>query len=124
MMHTKDALETLGPPLDADSRGELADAAKLAEKFAETGKGIAKNALLNGQAVKGWKLGTPRAMRTVADPLRAYGRLVDAGVGAELEAAMSISPSKLSPGAVAIIEDQITEKLSDPPLTQDKKGRV
>lgn len=123
MMHAKEALETLGEPLDATSRGELADAAKLAEKFSETGKGIAKAALLAGSPVTGWKLGTPRAMRSVVDAPRALDRLRDAGLLAESLEAVSISPGKLSTRAVETIEDQITEKLSEPPLTQDKAGR-
>lgn len=123
MMHTKEALETIGDPLDADGRGALADAAKLAEKFTESGKAIAKAALQAGDKVTGWKLGTPRAMRTVADVPRAIERLQEAGHTQAVAEAISLSPSKLPPAAVAIIEDQITEKLSDPPLTQDKKGR-
>lgn len=123
IMQAKEALETIGDPLDADGRGALADAAKLAEKFTESGKAIAKSALQAGEKVTGWKLGTPRAMRTVADVPRAIERLEEAGHKQAVAEAISLSPSKLPPAAVAIIEDQITEKLSDPPLTQNKADR-
>lgn len=126
MMQTKEALETIGEPMDADSRGELADAAKLSEKFAETGKAIAKTALQKGEKVTGWKLGTPRAMRSVADPGGAIEILAENGitVGAltDMEA-LTFKVGNLTPPALALIESHVTEKLSDPPLTQDKKGR-
>lgn len=126
MMQTKEALETLGPPMDADTRGELADAAKLSEKFAEVGKGIAKTALQAGEKVTGWKLGTPRAMRSVADPRAAIQALAENGITVEdltkMEA-LTFKVGALTPPALELVESFITEKLSDPPLTQDKKGR-
>lgn len=123
MMNAKEALETIGEPLDAETRGELADAAKLSEKFAEVGKGIAKAALVAGDKVNGWKLGTPRAMRTVVDVPRAMQRIEAAGYGSHVADALSMSLSKLPAFAADVIADQVTEKLSEPPLTQDKKGR-
>lgn len=126
MMQTKEALETIGPPMDADSRGELADAAKLAEKFTETGKAIAKTALQAGEKVTGWKLGTPRAMRSVADPGGAIEILTENGISvadlAKMEA-LTFKVGALTPPALALIESHVTEKLSDPPLTQEKRGR-
>lgn len=123
IMDAKEALEIVGKPLDAAGFGALADAAKLADKFAETGKDIAKERLSAGLGVSGWKLGTPRAIRTVTDVPRALARLESAGYGAELGEALSLSLSKLTPTAAAVIDDQIAEKLSSPPLTQDKKGK-
>lgn len=126
IMQAKEALETIGDPLDADGRGALADAAKLAEKFTETGKGIAKAALQKGEKVTGWKLGTPRAMRSVADPGGAIDILAENGITvadlAKMEA-LTFKVGALTPPALALIESHVTEKLSDPPLTQDKKGR-
>lgn len=119
-MDAKEALEIIGKPLDADGFGELADSAKLADKFAEVGKDMAKERLLSGAAVTGWRLGTPRATRAVVDVPAAIQKLEAAGFGAEAMEAVSMSASKLSPMAVAVIDDQITEKLSSPPLTQDK----
>lgn len=119
-MDAKEALEIIGKPLDADGFGELADSAKLADKFAEVGKDLAKERLLSGAPVTGWKLGTPRATRTVVDVPAAIQKLEAAGFGAEAMEAVSMSASKLTPPAVAVIDDQITEKLSSPPLTQDR----
>ena len=120
-MDARDALETIGKPLDADAFGELADAAKLADRFAETGKDLAKAELISGRCVTGWKLGTPRAMRSIVDVSRAVSRLEAAGYAGELSEALSMSVSKLSPPAAEVIADQVTEKLSSPPLTQDKR---
>lgn len=123
IMDAKEALETIGAPLDADGFGQLADAAKLADKFAETGKDMAKDRLQEGLPVTGWRLGTPRAIRSVSNVPSAIQRLEAAGYGQEAAEAISLSPSKLTPAAVAVIEDQITEKLSSPPLTQAKGSR-
>lgn len=120
IMNAKEALETLGKPLDDDGFGELADSAKLADKFAETGKDLAKDRLLAGGGVTGWRLGNPRAVRTVADVPAAIQKLEEAGLGTEAMEAVSMSVSKLSPAAVAVIESHVTEKLSSPPLTQNK----
>ena len=122
-MDAKEALEIIGQPLDADGFGELADSAKLADKFAETGKDLAKERLLAGLSVTGWKLGNARATRTITGVPEAIQKLEAAGYGTEAMEAVSMSVSKLSPSAVAVIEDQITEKLSSPPLTQDKGRR-
>lgn len=123
MMNAKEALETIGEPLDADSRGELADAAKLSEKFAEVGKGIAKAALVAGGKVTGWRLGTPRAIRSIIDPAGALDSLAAIGYGvqelAKLEA-LSIKPGALPAAALEVVT--VSEKLSDPPLTQEKRG--
>lgn len=124
IMNAQEALSVIGKPLDAEGFGELADAAKLADKFAETGKDLAKERLSAGLPVTGWKLGTPRAIRTVVDVPRALARLEAAGYGAEIGEALSMSVSKLTPTAAAVIDDQVSEKLSSPPLTQDKKGRA
>lgn len=123
IMDASEALAVIGSPLDADGFGELADAAKLADKFAETGKELAKNRLSAGEKVTGWRLGTPRAIRTVVDVPRALERLQAAGYGPEIGEALSMSVSKLTPTAAAVIDDQVAEKLSSPPLTQAKGGR-
>jgi hypothetical protein len=122
IMETQEALAALGAPLDADGLGELAGAAKLAEKFADAGKEIAKKALMENRPVTGWKLGTPRAMRTVAQVPAALQRLTAAGYKDMAHAALSLSASKLSSEALAVIADHVTEKLSDPPLTQNKRS--
>lgn len=122
-MDAKEALEIIGKPLDADGFGELADSAKLADKFAEVGKDMAKERLLAGGGVTGWKLGNPQAMRTVTDVPAAIQKLEAAGMGAEAMEAISMSVSKLTPMAASIIEGQITEKLKSPPLTQVKGGK-
>lgn len=124
IMDAKEALELIGTPLDADGFGELADSAKLADKFGEVGKDLAKNRLSAGEKVTGWRLGTPRAIRTVVDVPRALKRLESAGYGPEIGEALSMSVSKLTPTAAAVIDDQVAEKLSSPPLTQIKGGRA
>ena len=120
IMDAKEALEMLGQPLDDDGFGELADAAKLTDRFAEVAKEMAKDRLLAGGSVTGWRLGNPRAMRTVTDIPAAIQKLEAAGLGGEAMEAVSMSASKLSPLAVSVIESHITEKLSSPPLTQNK----
>ena len=119
-MDAKEALQLIGEPLDADGFGDLADSAKLADKFAETGKDLAKARLESGASVTGWHLGTPRAIRAVVNVPAALQRLEAAGYGAEALEAVSMSPGKLTPSAAAVIADQITEKLSSAPLTQTK----
>lgn len=126
MMNAQEALETLGMPLDADGRGALADAAKLAERFADAGKEIVKAALKAGESATGWKLGSPRALRSVANPGQALATLAANGITmralSEMEA-VTIKLGALTPEAEAFIAEHITEKLSDPPLTQNKAGR-
>ena len=120
IMDAKEALEMIGHPLDNDGFGELADVAKLADKFAEVGKDLAKQRLESGGGCTGWKLGNPRAIRTVMNVPAAIQKLEAAGYGTEAMDAVSLSFSKLTPVAVALIADQVSEKLSSPPLTQEK----
>lgn len=125
IMETQEALAALGEPLDADGMGELAAAAKLAEKFAEVGKDLAKAALQAGKPVTGWKLGAPRAIRSVVNPAEAMAKMEEAGIRAPALAAMdaiTFRVAKLPPEAAALVT--ISEKLSDPPLSPDKKARA
>ncbi len=124
IMEAKEALAVMGAPIDADSAGELADAAKLAEKFADAGKTLVKSRLMEGGKATGWKLGTPRAIRTVADPGGAIVALEGAGYTVERLAsleALTLKVGALPPDAAEAIAHHVTEKLSDPPLTQDKR---
>ena len=120
IMDAQEALAVIGHPLDNDGFGELADVAKLADKFAEAGKDLAKQRLESGGGCTGWKLGNPRAIRTVMNVPAAIQKLEAAGYGTEVMDAVSLSFSKLTPVAAALIADQVSEKLSSPPLTQEK----
>lgn len=124
IMNASEALAALGKPLDPVAFGELADAAKLAEKFAEAGKAIVKEHLTAGGEAVGWRLGEPRANRFVARPGEAIGKLRDAGLVEDIAAAASLSVSRLSPAALEAIQDHLTEKLSAPPLTQDRRAKT
>ncbi len=127
IMDANEALAVIGEPLDGTGYAGLIDAAKLAEKFAETGKEMGKAHLLAGNHVPGWKLGTPRATRSVVDVPAALAELEAAGIRAvdlALADALSIKVSNLPDAAEAVIVNRITDKLSSPPLTQDKSTRV
>ena len=126
-MDAQEALAVLGKPSAPDELGKLADAAKLAEKFAETGKDLVKAELIAGHPATGWKLGAPRATRSVVDVPAALVELESAGIKpADLAevGALTIKVGELPDAAEAIIAARITEKLSSPSLTQDKRGRA
>lgn len=127
IMQARDALATLGKPSTPDDLGALADAAKLAEKFAENGKELVKAELIAGGTATGWKLGAPRATRSVVDVPAALADLEAAGItAAQLSDsdAISIKVANLPDAAEAAIAGRITEKLSSPSLTQDKRARA
>lgn len=124
IVNAQEALAVLGAPTDPDSWGDAIGAAKLAEKWAETWKDAGKAHLQTGGAATGFKLGTGRAIRTVADVPGAIAKLREAGMEAEALEAASLSVGKLPPQAAKIIAGHITEKVSDPPLVADKRARA
>lgn len=127
VMQAQEALATLGKPSTPAALGALADAAKLAEKFAESGKELVKAELIAGGTATGWKLGAPRATRAVVDVPAALTELEAAGITpAQLAeaGALTIAVAKLPDAAEAAIAGRITEKLSTPSLTQDKRVRA
>lgn len=127
IMDAHEALAVLGNPTTADDLGELANAAKLAEKFAESGKETVKAELIAGNPATGWKLGAPRAIRSVVGVADALAEMEAAGIKATDLAqadALSIKVGNLPDAAASIIAARITEKLSSPSLTQDKRGRA
>jgi hypothetical protein len=126
IMDAQEALAVLGNPLDGPGYADLIGAAKLAEKFAETGKELGKAHIMAGNHVPGWKLGTPRATRTVVDVPAALAELDAAGITAAQLAevdAISLKVGNLPDAAEAVIASRITEKLSSPPLTADKSTK-
>lgn len=126
IVDTQEALAALGAPLDGDGYADLIGAAKLAEKFADTGKELGKAYIVAGNQVPGWKLGAGRAIRTVVDVPAALADLEKAGIRAEDLAqadALTIKVGNLPDAAEAVIASRITEKLSSPPLTPDKGSR-
>lgn len=125
IMDASEALAALGHPLDADGFGELANAAKTADKFAEVGKDIVKERLLAGGDATGWHLGTPRAIQSVTGVPEAMRKLRDAGLESEVLAnATSLSVSKLPAAALPVIQEHLVEKLSSPPLTVSKRSKA
>jgi len=127
IMDTREALHVLGSPLDGEGYADLISAGKLAEKFADTAKDMGKAYIMAGNAVPGWKLGTPRATRSVVDVPAALADLEAAGISAvELARndALSIRVGGLPDAAEASIAGRIVEKLSSPPLTADKSTRT
>lgn len=126
IVNASDALALLGKPSTPDTLGALADAAKLAEKFAENGKELVKAELIAGGAATGWKLGAPRAISSVVDVPAALAELEAAGVTAVQLAgydAISIKVNKLPDEIEAAIASRITESLSSPPLTADRSTK-
>lgn len=127
IVHASEALAMLGKPSTPDDLGALADAAKLAEKFAESGKELVKAELIAGNPATGWKLGSPRATRAVVDVPAALAELEAAGITpAQLAeaGALTIKVNDLPDAAESVIAGRITEKLSSPSLTQDKRARA
>ena len=126
IMDAQEALAVLGKPSTPEDLGNLAGAAKLAEKFADDGKELVKAELIAGHAATGWKLGTPRATRSVVDVPAALAELEAAGIKALDLAqadALTIKVGNLPDAAESVIAARITEKLSSPPLTVDKRGK-
>ena len=71
--------------------------------------------------------GAPRATRSVVDIPAALTDLEAAGItpSALAEAgALTIKVGELPDAAASVIAGRITEKLSSPSLTQDKRGRA
>lgn len=124
IMRAKQALELLGEPDDAEEIDRLADAAKLAEKFANDGKALAKHALEQGTVLERWQLGTPRANRFCSNVPGALGKLLEADKLFEASQAITIKVGSLPPDCHDLIKDTIGSKLSAPPLTMRKRGKV
>lgn len=123
IVNVQEALAVLGAPTTPESWGEAIGAAKLAEKWAEAWKDAGKAHLLAGGQAIGFKLGTGRAIRAVADVPGAFAKLREAGLESEALEAASLSVGKLTPYAAEVIAGHITEKVSDPPLVADKRAR-
>lgn len=126
IVDTLEAIALIGNPLDANGWGEAVAAAKLAEKRGEQVKVDAKRQLQQGQAVTGFKLGTPRAMVNVPDPAKALRELEAIGVmPSELAngGALTIKAGELTADAFKTLEKAslITTKLCDAPLVADKR---
>jgi len=107
--------------MTAEEWGHAIGAAKLAEKWAEKVKDAGKDHLKAGGQAVGFKLGTPRAMRFCINVPLAVQKIREAGMEHDLFPALSISIGRLPPATQALIADNIGEKLSEPPLTADKR---
>lgn len=116
IVNAQEALALIGQPSNPDAWGELAAAAKLAEKFGDDGKEQVKDHLLHGGAATGWGLGSGRAIRSCTHPADALRRLEEAGMGNLAREAMSLSVAKLPAEAVQVIADLVQEKPSAPSL--------
>jgi hypothetical protein len=126
IVDAQEALAVIGAPMTGDGYADLIGAAKLAEKFADTGKELGKAHLLAGNHVPGWKLGAGRNIRSVVDVPAALADLEKAGIKAAdlaLADALTIKVGNLPDAAEAVIASRITDKLSSPPLTPDKGSR-
>lgn len=116
IMNVLEAVAALGAPMDPDAWGELAAAAKIAEKMGDDAKEQVKEHLLKGGTATGWGLGSGRAIRSCASPAEALRRLDAAGLGDLAREALGMSVAKLPAEAVAIIADLVQEKPSAPSL--------
>jgi hypothetical protein len=123
IMDTQEALAVLGTPTDPESWGDAIGSAKLAEKWAETWKDAGKAHMMAGGLVIGFKLGAGRSIESVASVPEAMAKLREAGLEADGLEAASISASKLTPAARAVIESHITTKVSAPSLVADKRSK-
>lgn len=124
IVNAQEAIALIGAPTSAASWGEALGAAKLAEKWAEAWKDAGKAHLVAGGEADGFKLGSPRAIRSVSEVPAALEKLRLAGREDEAMAALSIAVSKLSEEAQRIIAGHITEKISDPPLVASKAKKA
>jgi hypothetical protein len=124
IVRAQEALALIGPPADPDAWGDLIGAAKLAEKWADQVKDQGKAYVSAGGVATGWKLGTPRALRSISAVALALQKLDAAGMMNFAMEAISMSPTKLPQEALAIIADHVAERLSDPPLVADKRKPV
>lgn len=79
VMRLKDAVEVIGDPTNAEGWAALLDAAKVAERFAETALDQAKAYATGGGAINRWKLQPTGSMRFI-DSRLAVKLAQDAGV--------------------------------------------
>lgn len=124
IVNAQEAIALIGAPTTAESWGEALGAAKLAEKWAEAWKNAGKAHLVAGGEATGFKLGTPRSIRSVVGVPEAMAKLRDAGHEDEALAALSMAVAKLSEQAQQIIAGNITENLTDPPLVATKAKKA
>lgn len=116
IMQTQQALQFIGDPASPESWGDLASAAKIAEKFGADAKDQCKAHMLKGGSATGWKLGSGRKITTCTNPQEALRKLDAAGMGAVAREAISISIAKLPSEAEEVIKDLIIETASAPSL--------
>lgn len=116
IMNVLESVAALGAPMDPDAWGELAAAAKIAERLGKDAKEQVKEHLLKGGAATGWGLGSGRAIRSCTSPAEALRRLDAAGMGDLAREALGLSVASLPTEAVAVIADLVQEKPSAPSL--------
>jgi len=116
IMNVLESVAALGAPMDPDAWGELAAAAKIAEKMGKDAKEQVKEHLMKGGAATGWGLGSGRAIRSCTSPAEALRRLDAAGMGDLARESLGLSVASLPTEAVQIIADLVQEKPSAPSL--------
>jgi hypothetical protein len=106
--------------LDPDQRGARGSAAKVADKWAKAILDLVKKDMIAGQLATGFKLGEPRATRSITNAAQAMVilNLHSKELAKQGEAALSMSPAKLSTAAELVLDEAglIESKLSSPPL--------
>ncbi len=122
IMQAKEALTMMGTPTDPSTLGELCDAAKLAEKWADAAKDLCKAEMIKGNKANGYKLGTSRNIRSVSDPMAAAIALEAGGFSLvklmQLQA-LTVKCAALPPEAEALV--QIVERPSSPSIVAEKR---
>lgn len=113
-------MEMIGPTTPAEW-GALADAAKLAEVFADNGKDIVKRHIASGGQATGWKLQDGRQM-TKIEPMHAMQLAQAAG-----ELPRLLQFAKFQSEAADVLESiaaAVSVTASAPSLRPDKRGKV
>lgn len=111
-MNAQEALHVLGDPLDPDAWGQLAAAAKIAEKFGDDAKDLVKTHIMKGGVATGWCVGSGRTIRSCTNTTAALERLNVAGMATIAGDALTLSIAKLPDEAVQVIADLVHEKAS------------
>lgn len=120
IVQAHDALAMIGQPTDSNGWGDLASAAKIAEKFGDEAKDQVKDHLLKGGQATGWGLGSSRNIRSCTNTPEAMKRLEAQGMGALALQSITLKLGELPDEVVALIEDLVQEKPSSPSLKQIK----
>lgn len=120
IVQAHDALAMIGQPTDSNGWGDLASAAKIAEKFGDDAKDQVKDHLLKGGNATGWGLGSSRNIRSCTDTPEAMKRLEARGLGALALQSITLKIADLPDEALTIIADLVQEKPSCPSLKQVK----